>query len=64
MTVPPWLFLNLISSHFDRVLGPCLGFRGFHFDRGEHVRGRPGVQRLCLEIHVWLGHVVFIYIYI
>ena len=59
MTVPPWLFLDLDSSHFARVLGPCLGFRGFHFDRGEHVRCRPCVQPLCLEIRVWLGHVVY-----
>ena len=48
MTVPPWLFLDLVSSHFVRVLGPCLGFRGFHFDRGEHVRCRPGVQRAAI----------------
>ena len=29
MTVPPWLFLDLVSSHFARVLGPCLAFGGF-----------------------------------
>ena len=53
MTVPPWLFLDLDSSHFihfARVLGPCLGFRGFHFDRGAHVRRMPCVRPLCVEI--------------
>ena len=59
MTVPPWLFLDLDSSHFARVLGPCLVLRGFHFDRGEHARCRPCVQPLCLEIRVCLGHVVY-----
>ena len=57
MTVPPTLFLDLVSSHFARVWGPCLVLRGFHFDRGAHVRCRC-VQPLCLEIRVWLGHVV------
>ena len=51
------LFLDLVSSHFARVWGPCLVLRGFHFDRGAHVRCRC-VQPLCLEIRVWLGHVV------
>ena len=58
MTVPPTLFLDLVSSYFARVWGPCLVLRGFHFDRGAHVRCRPGVQPLCLEIRVCLGNVV------
>ena len=29
MTVPPWLFLDLDSSHFARVLGPAWAFGGF-----------------------------------
>ena len=53
MTVPPTLLLDLVSSHFARVWGPCLVLRGFHFDCGSHVRCRPCVQPLCLEIRVW-----------
>ena len=52
-----WAMLYMSDS--GRVTLWCMLQAGVSNHVSEHVRCRPSVQPLCLEIRVWLGHVVY-----